>query len=104
MRFYKHSMPIEKSKPPPPVLHSVDLLPEIPVNASAQRKAADAIQIAEKKIYEFEQIYNITSDSQIRDDMYQKVETLQNEIKSNKNKIIKLKKMLNTSKAAKKRN
>ena len=91
---YKHSapmMPIEKSNPLLPTIHSVNILPEILTNASAQRKAADAVQTAEKKLYEFEQIYNITSDAQIRNDIYQKIENLQNEIKSNKDKITKLK-------------
>ena len=87
---YKRTVPIEKSNPLPPAIHSVDPLPEIPANVSAQRRAADAIKIAEK-IYEFEKIYNITSNAQIRDDMYQKIGTLQDGIKSNRDKIIKLK-------------
>ena len=73
---YKRTVPIEKSNPLPSAIHSVDPLPEIPANASAQKRAADAIKIAGKKIYEFEKIYNITSDAQIRDDMYQKIGTL----------------------------
>src|SRR6266540_2006607 len=90
---YKHSVPLEKLNPSPSSsINSVDPLSEIPINASAQRRAADAIQVAEKKIYEFEQIYNITSNAQIRDNMYQKIESLQSEIKSNKNRIEKLKK------------
>src|SRR6266542_909308 len=91
---YKRSaptIPIEKSSPSFPTIHSVNILPKILTNASAQRKAADAVQTTEKKLYEFEQIYNITSDAQIRNDIYQKIENLQNEIKSNKNKITKLK-------------
>ena len=48
---YKHSVPIEKSNPSssPFTIHSIDSLPEIPTNASAQRRIADEIQIAEKK-------------------------------------------------------
>jgi predicted DNA-binding protein YlxM (UPF0122 family) len=88
---YKRSVPTEKPNPPP-FIHSVEPLPEIPANASAQRRAADEIQIAEKKIYEFEQIYNIASDAQIRDDMYQKTQNLRDEVKSNKDRISKLKK------------
>ncbi|PKC10142.1 hypothetical protein RhiirA5_498690 [Rhizophagus irregularis] len=90
---YKHSVPIEKSNslPSPTTIHSVDPLPEIPANASAQKSAANAIQMAEKQIYEYEQIYNITNDAQIRDDMYKKIESLQDVVKSNKDRIAKLK-------------
>src|SRR3989337_1047385 len=91
---YKRSvptMPIEKPSPSLPTIHSVNILPEIPTNVSAQKKAADAVKTAEKKLNEFEQIYNITSDTQIRNDIYQKIENLQNAIKSNKDKITKLK-------------
>ena len=90
---YKHSVPIEKSNPSssPFTIHSIDSLPEIPTNASAQKRAADEIQIVEKKIYKFEQIYNITSDAQICNDMYQKIENLQDEVKFNKDRIAKLK-------------
>ncbi len=90
---YKCFVSLKKSNPSPsPFINSVDSLPEISVNASAQRRVADAIQVAEKKIYEFKQIYNITSDAQIHDNMYQKIKSLRNEIKSNKNRIEKLKK------------
>uniref|UniRef100_U9U9H8 C2H2-type domain-containing protein n=1 Tax=Rhizophagus irregularis (strain DAOM 181602 / DAOM 197198 / MUCL 43194) TaxID=747089 RepID=U9U9H8_RHIID len=80
---YKHSVPIEKSNslPSPSTIHSVDPLSEIPANASAQKSAANAIQMAEKQIYEYEQIYNITNDAQIRDDMYKKIESLQDKKK-----------------------
>ena len=90
---YKHSIPTEKSNPSsfPSTIHSIDPLPEIPTNASAQKRAADEIQIVEKKIYKFEQIYNITSDAQIRNDVYQKIENLWDEVKSNKDRIAKLK-------------
>jgi len=90
---YRRSMLTEKMNPSPSpfTTHSVDSLPEIPHNASAQRRAADAIQIAKKKICEYEQIYNIASDAQIRDNMYQKIENLRDEIKSDKNRITKLK-------------
>ncbi|CAB4421627.1 unnamed protein product [Rhizophagus irregularis] len=90
---YKHSVPIEKSNslPSPSTIHSVDSLPEIPANASPQKSAANAIQMAEKQIYEYEQIYNITNDAQIRDDMYKKIESLQDVVKSNKDRIAKLK-------------
>jgi hypothetical protein len=88
---YKHSVSTEKPNHLP-FIHSVEPLLKIPANASAQRRAADEIQIAEKKIYEFEQIYNIASDAQIRDDMYQKTQNLRDEVKSNKDRISKLKK------------
>jgi len=70
---YKRSaltMLIEKSSPSLLIIHLVNILPEIPTNASTQRKAADAVQTAEKKLYKFEQIYNIISDAQICNDMY----------------------------------
>ncbi|PKK75094.1 hypothetical protein RhiirC2_774046 [Rhizophagus irregularis] len=87
---YKRSVTIEKpnSSLLPSSIHSVDPLLEIPANASAQRRAADTIQLAEKKNL---QIYNISIDVQIRDDMYQKIESLRNEVKFNKDRIIKLK-------------
>src|SRR6266498_3085709 len=90
---YKRSVLTEKMNPSssPFTIRSVDFLPEIPHNASAQRRAADAIQIAEKKICEYEQIYNIASDAQIRDNIYQKIENLRDEVKSDKNRITKLK-------------
>ncbi|GBB98750.1 hypothetical protein RclHR1_33010001 [Rhizophagus clarus] len=75
--------------------HTVDPVQEISVNASAQKKAANEIQIAEKKLTEFEQIYNITTDSQFQLDTYKKIGDLQDEIKSNKEKIIKLKRNTN---------
>ena len=40
---------------------------------------------------EFEQIYDITTDSQIRHDMHTKITNLQAEIESNKERIVKLK-------------
>lgn len=64
---------------------------EIPANASAQRRAVDEIKFAENKIVEFQQIYNITIDSQIQHGMATKIYELHDEISSNKNKIIKLK-------------
>ncbi|CAG8795113.1 2440_t:CDS:1, partial [Racocetra persica] len=86
---YKRSVPATESCPPPlPTVNSVDPLSEIPANASAQKKAADEIMIAEKKLKEFEQIYNITTDIQVRNDIYPKIENLQAEIKTNKDKII----------------
>jgi hypothetical protein len=84
---YKHSVPAKKLNPLPFTIHSVEPIPEIPPNASAQRKAANTIKTAD----EFQQIYNIVSDAQIRGDMYQKIENLQDEIKSNKERITKLK-------------
>ncbi|CAB5182094.1 unnamed protein product [Rhizophagus irregularis] len=77
---------------PLPTIRSVDpIQEEIPANASAQKKIANEIIVAEKKITEFKQIYNITTDSQVRHDMYTKIENLQAEIESNRKKIVKLK-------------
>ncbi|PKK55708.1 hypothetical protein RhiirC2_858905 [Rhizophagus irregularis] len=45
----------------------------------------------ERKIAELEQICNITTDPQIRNDMYIKINDLRTEISSNKDKIMKLK-------------
>jgi len=69
----------EQSLPKLPTIHTVDPVPEISFNASAQKKAANEIQIAEKKLTEFEQIYNITTDSQFRLDTYKKIERLRDE-------------------------
>ncbi|CAB4437126.1 unnamed protein product [Rhizophagus irregularis] len=90
----RSSAPREDSTPPLPTfpaIHSADPILEISVNASAQRKAADEIKIAEKKVTEFEQIYNITTDSQFRHDTYNKTKNLRAEIESNRERIIKLK-------------
>src|SRR6266498_3454496 len=54
----------ESTSPNPPIIHTVDPVIEIPVNGSTQRKTANEISIAEKKLIEFEQIYNIATDSQ----------------------------------------
>ncbi|CAB4406867.1 unnamed protein product [Rhizophagus irregularis] len=70
--------------PTPTTIHSVDPIIEISVNASAQRKAANEITIAEKKLTEFEQINNITTDSQLRNDMYLKIENLRKVIQYDK--------------------
>ncbi|GBC35610.2 hypothetical protein GLOIN_2v1766467 [Rhizophagus irregularis DAOM 181602=DAOM 197198] len=77
--------------PPLPTIHSKGFTQEIPVNAAAQKKASNEITIAEKKLTEFEQIYNLTTDFQLRHDMYEKIVDLRDQIKLNKNKIVKLK-------------
>ena len=74
-----------------PMIRSIDPVSEISINASAQRRIASEIITAEKNLAEFEQIYNITTDSQFRHDTYIKIESLRAEIKSNKERIIKLK-------------
>ncbi|CAB4479451.1 unnamed protein product [Rhizophagus irregularis] len=81
----------EESLPNLPTFHTVDPVQEISINASAQKKAVNEIQIAEKKLTEFEQIYNITTDFQFRLDTYKKIGDLRDEIRSNKERIIKLK-------------
>ena len=76
---FKHSiptMPIGKPNSSLFTIYSVNLLPEISANASAQRKVADTIQIAEKELHKFKQIYNITSDTQICNETYQKIKNL----------------------------
>ncbi|PKY59354.1 hypothetical protein RhiirA4_482022 [Rhizophagus irregularis] len=85
------SVPREESVSSHPTIRSVDPVPEIPVNASAQKTAANEIEIAEKKLAELEQIYNITTDSQFRNDVYMKIENLRDEIKTNRERIVKLK-------------
>ncbi|GBB97224.1 hypothetical protein RclHR1_02940026 [Rhizophagus clarus] len=69
----KSSESREESLPNYLTFHTVDPVQEISVNASAQKKAANEIQIAEKKLTEFEQIYNITTDSQFQLDTYKKI-------------------------------
>jgi len=59
-----------------PINHSADSEPEIPVNSLAQKKVANEITIAEKKLIEFEQIYNFTTDYQLRYDTYIRIEDL----------------------------
>ena len=89
-------IPREESTPPsPPVIRTVDPVIEIPVNGSAQRKAANEISTAEKKLIEFEQIYNIVTDPQIRHDMYARIVNLRDKIKSNRERIVKLKRNAN---------
>jgi hypothetical protein len=64
---------IEGLTPPLPTIHLRGFTQEIPVNAAAQKKASNEITTAEKKLTEFEQIYNLTTDSQLRHDMYEKI-------------------------------
>ncbi|GBC36064.2 hypothetical protein GLOIN_2v1870260 [Rhizophagus irregularis DAOM 181602=DAOM 197198] len=59
----------EDLTPPLPTIHSRGFTQEIPVNAAAQKKASNEITIAEKKLTEFKQIYNLTTDFQLRHDM-----------------------------------
>ncbi|GBC33567.2 hypothetical protein GLOIN_2v1783204 [Rhizophagus irregularis DAOM 181602=DAOM 197198] len=71
----RSSAPREDSTPPLPTfpaIHSADPILEISVT-------------------EFEQIYNITTDSQFRHDTYNKTKNLRAEIESNRERIIKLK-------------
>ena len=46
----------------PPIIHSANPESEILINASAQKKIANEIVIAKKKLIKFEQIYNFTID------------------------------------------
>uniref|UniRef100_U9TQT4 Uncharacterized protein n=1 Tax=Rhizophagus irregularis (strain DAOM 181602 / DAOM 197198 / MUCL 43194) TaxID=747089 RepID=U9TQT4_RHIID len=77
----------EESLPNLSTIRTIDPVPEI--------SAVNEIQIAEKKLTEFEQIYNITTDSQFRLDTFKKIGSLRDEIRSNKGKIIKLKRNAN---------
>lgn len=87
----RNPVPREDLTPPLLTIHSREPMQEIPVNAAAQKKSSDEITIAEKKLTEFEQIYNYTTDSQVRHDMHEKIVDLQNQIKLNRDKIVKLK-------------
>src|SRR3954470_6140100 len=91
MRQRHLPVPREDLTPPFPTIHSIELIPEIPINAAAQKRASNEITIAEKKLTELEQIYNIMTDFQLRLDMYKKIVDLRAQIKSNKDKIDKLK-------------
>ncbi|CAG8759565.1 37803_t:CDS:2 [Gigaspora margarita] len=42
-----------------PTINPVEPIPEIPVNAAAQKSVANAIEIAEKKLFELKQIYTL---------------------------------------------
>ena len=57
---------------PLPIIRSIEPTLKIPNNAAAQKRVSNEITIAEKKLTEFEKIYNITTDSQLRLDMYEK--------------------------------
>ncbi|CAJ0751562.1 8351_t:CDS:2, partial [Entrophospora sp. SA101] len=72
----RYPIPREDLTPLPTTIRLVEPTPEIPVNAAAQKKVANGITIAEKKLTEFEQIYNFTTDSQLRHDMHKKKQKL----------------------------
>ncbi|CAG8820678.1 40192_t:CDS:2 [Gigaspora margarita] len=94
----------EKSPTPSfPTIHLVEPIPEIPVNAAAQKSAANAIEIAKKKLLELMQMYNITTDLQFRCEIYTKIEELQTQVKANKNRIFKLKRNAKYSQNCKKK-
>ncbi|CAB4489746.1 unnamed protein product [Rhizophagus irregularis] len=76
---------------PPPIIDPIEPVLEVPKNASAQKKIADAIQIAKNKLAELNQIYNITTDFQIKNDIHSKIAEAESEISVNKDKISKLK-------------
>ncbi|CAG8566140.1 16208_t:CDS:2 [Gigaspora margarita] len=72
-------------------IYLVEPLPKVSTNAAAQKKAANEITIAKKKLTEFEQIYNISTDPQFKYDTYIKISNLQTQIRANKDRIAKLK-------------
>ncbi|CAB4473773.1 unnamed protein product [Rhizophagus irregularis] len=93
MRF-RHPVPrkdIDDTTPSLPTIRLTEPTPEIPVNASAQKKTSNEIAIGEKKLTEFEQIYNLTTDSQLHRDVYKKIVDLRDNLQSNEDKIVKLK-------------
>ncbi|PKC01235.1 hypothetical protein RhiirA5_427042 [Rhizophagus irregularis] len=98
------SEPREDLTPSLPTIHSRGFMQEIPVNTAVQKRASNKIKIAEKKLIEFEQIYNLTTDSQLRHDMYEKIIDLQEQIKFNEEKIVKLKKNEKYVQSVKKKN
>ncbi|CAB5117201.1 unnamed protein product [Rhizophagus irregularis] len=65
---------------PPPIIDPIEPVLEVPKNASAQKKIADAIQIAKNKLAELNQIYNITTDFQIKNDIHSKIAEAESEI------------------------
>ncbi|CAG8841197.1 5995_t:CDS:1, partial [Gigaspora margarita] len=46
---------------------------KIPANVSAQKQAANEIRNDKKKLVKLEQIYNISTNAQLRLDIYQKI-------------------------------
>ncbi|CAG8833440.1 46089_t:CDS:2, partial [Gigaspora margarita] len=58
----------------PLIVHPVE---KIRNNASAQKKSAKLKEIAEKNIKELENIYNITTDSQLRKDLFTRISDLE---------------------------
>ncbi|CAG8802066.1 6480_t:CDS:2, partial [Gigaspora rosea] len=55
-----------------------------------QKKAADEIKNNKKKLAKLEQIYSISTDSELRLDFYKKLVDVQDNIKNNKEMIGKL--------------
>ncbi|CAG8599160.1 16285_t:CDS:2, partial [Gigaspora rosea] len=91
----------KKTKVPDTISNSyrtVEIIPieqEIRNNAPAQKRTASSIEAAEAKIKELEQIYNFTSDSQLRIDLYNRITNLKVKIQSNKETLRKLKRNAN---------
>ncbi|CAG8780207.1 34497_t:CDS:2 [Gigaspora margarita] len=72
------------------IVHSVSSASEIPANTLAQKKAVNEIANDEKKLVELEQIYSISTDSELRLDISKKIVDVRNNINNNKEKIVKL--------------
>ncbi|SRR6266498_2766698 len=102
MRLKYPPMPREESTLSFSTIRSVKLISEIPINAITQQKVASEIMIAEKKLIESKQIYNITTNYQLRHNMYAKIIDFQ--IKSNQDKIVKLKRNVKYVQNCKKKN
>ena len=64
------SRPTVEPTHPLPTVDLVDPILEISKNASAQKRMADEIKISENKVAELNQIYSITTDFQIKHDIY----------------------------------
>ncbi|CAG8746719.1 21035_t:CDS:1, partial [Dentiscutata erythropus] len=60
---------------------------EICLNAAAQKASYKKIKTAKNKIIEFESLYNIASDINIRSDLFAKIQDQKNIIKTNDKKI-----------------
>ncbi|CAG8853722.1 7116_t:CDS:2, partial [Gigaspora margarita] len=69
------------------IVHSVSSASEIPTNTSAQKKAINEIANDKKKLAELEQIYSISTDSELCLDISKKIVDVQNNINNNKEKI-----------------
>ena len=78
-----YSRLIVEEPTPPPIIDPIEPMLEIPKNASTQKKLADEINIEKKKLAELNQIYSITTDFQIKHNIYLKIKKAESGIKIN---------------------